>query len=155
MDNNAHSYAKLDALLDLLRSERLEADDVEACRDAMEQKTRENIAAQVDPYGHAWRPGKEGHPVLQNAMSAISIEAQGTTIEFSVSGPEAMHHVGSARGYHGGSGADYRDQANLAGAGLGGFRRPLIPFSKLPGQFKAILRKVLFERLGDRLKEAA
>jgi hypothetical protein len=155
MDNNAHSYAKLDALLDLLRSEKLESDDVKACVDALTDKTVENIAAQKDPYGHAWRPGKDGHPVLQNAMQAISIEAHGTTIEFAVSGPEALHHVGAAKGYRGGSGAGYKDQANLSGQALGGFRRPLIPFSKIPGEFKAILRKVLFGRLNSRLKEAA
>jgi hypothetical protein len=143
MDNNAHSYAKLDALLDLLRTEKLESEDVDACVDALIDKTASNIAEQVDPYGHAWRPGRDGQQVLQNAMKAISVEAHGTTIEFSVTGPEALHHVGSARGYRGGS------------KNLGGFRRPLIPFSKIPGEFKAILRKVLFARLGSRLKEAA
>jgi hypothetical protein len=155
MDSNAHSYAKLDALLEFLRSEKLEPGDAQACVAPLKSQTAANIAAQVDPYGHAWRPGKDGQPVLVNAMKAITIESSGTEITFSVTGPEALHHVGSAKGYHGGSGAGYKDQANLGGAMLGGFRRPLIPFLKIPGPFKQIIGKVLQRRLNDRLQKAA
>ena len=143
MDNNAHSYAKLDALLEFLRNEKLEPSDAEACIQPLKSQTAANIAAQVDPYGHAWQPGKDGQPVLQNAMGAIEITSSGTALEFSVSGPEALHHVGSARGYHGGS------------SKLGGYRRVLIPFSKIPGPFKAIIGKVLQWRINARLEQAA
>jgi hypothetical protein len=143
LDNNAHSYAKLDALLEFLRKEKLEPGDAQACVAPLKSQTAANIAAQVDPYEHAWRPGKEGQPVLVNAMEAITIESEGTTLKFAVTGPEALHHVGSAKGYHGGS------------AALGGFRRALIPFSKIPGPFKQIIGKVLRRRLNDRLEKAA
>jgi len=159
MDNNAASYAELDEFLENMRRvETIQPEDTVAVVDALRSKTASNIAAQLDPYGHPWRPTKDGRPALQNAMQSIKIEADGTSIKFEVEGVEWRHHVGSARGYHGGSGAGYTKaggEANLEMAGLGGFRRPLIPFSRIPGPFKAIIRTVLATRLGRVFRKAA
>jgi len=165
MDDNAAGYAALDDLLEKMRRvEDIEQSDTEACADALRAKTASNIAAQIDPYGHAWPPTKDGYPALVNAMNAIKIVAEKTTIKFSVDGPEARHHIGNARGYHGGS---YKQvgkhaqawQAAKVAAGVPmvntGYRRALIPFSQLPGPFKAIIRKVLIERFNRIFKEAA
>lgn len=135
MADNSAFYAKLDAFTDRLRQcESLDEDAAKECAAALHAKVRSNVAAQVDPYGHAWPPGKQGQPVLVNAANAVTSEANGTTITMAVTGPEAMHHVGSARGYHGGS------------AKLGGYRRPLIPWKSLPGPMKAVIREVLAKR---------
>jgi hypothetical protein len=144
VSSNASGFVALDAFCDKLRScATLDHDAAEEVAEALEAKTRSNIAEQRDPYGHLWRPSSDENPMLVNAMGAISIDAVGTKITFHVSGVEARHHVGSARGYHGGS------------AGLGGFRRSLIPFSKLPGPYKAIIREVLAKRFAQIFQEAA
>ena len=93
-----------------------------------------NVAAQVDPYGHPWRPSPDGLPLLTNAAAAVTSEASGTSIKLTLTGVEARHHFGSAKGYHGGS------------AKLGGFRRPIIPFKNLPGPFRAAARTALSRR---------
>jgi hypothetical protein len=150
MADNASSFARLDEFLDKMRaSASLDKDAAADVCVALRKATSANIRAQRDPYGHAWRLSLNTDSILEDAMSAISITSEGTKIRFEVTGPEAMHHVGSAKGYHGGSGAGYHDQANLAGERLGGYRRPLIPFSKIPGPFKTVIRDVLAKRFGE------
>lgn len=132
--DNAHAFAELDAHLDRLRR----LGDVckvaaPGVRDALEAKVQSNIAANVDPYGHAWFPSRLGK-VLVNAAKAVALRVRGTAIEFEVTGVEALHHVGSARGYHGGS------------AKLGGFRRQLIPFKGIPGPMKSEIGRVLMAK---------
>lgn len=134
MPDNAHAYAQLDSMLDRLkRVEGLGKEAAPDVRDALEAKVAENVAANVDPYGHAWFPSKQG-AVLKNAAAAVSVVAKEGQVKMTVTGPEVKHHVGSARGYHGGS------------AKLGGFRRALIPFKAIPGPFKAEIRRVLQEK---------
>lgn len=135
MADNASFYAKLDEFTDALRkSEQLDEDAAKEVADALHAKVASNCAAQIDVYGQPFEPGKGGQPVLVNAAKAVTSEAQGTTIKMTISGPEYLHHVGAARGYHGGSGK------------LGGFRRSIIPFKALPGPFKGVIREVLSKR---------
>jgi hypothetical protein len=132
MADNTAAFAALDAHLEKLR--RLEGLNEEAAKDvgkAFGEKVDRNVAAQVDPYGHAWPKSKTGEPVLQGAAEAVQVSAKGTEITLELTGAEVKHHVGSARGYHGGS------------KKLGGFRRPIIPWKGLPGPFKAVCREVL------------
>jgi hypothetical protein len=144
MANNASAYAALDRIADALRmSEHLDEDVAKDVRGELESTIAGNIAAQRDPYGHAWQPAKDDLPLLVNAAKAVSVTRSGTTIAMTVTGPEARHHIGNARGYHGGS------------AKLGGFRRTLIPFKSLPGPFIAVIRKVLQRRFALLFKEAA
>lgn len=130
-------FAALDAFLDKLRSlEDLNEDAAAEVAKAYKKKVRENVRAQVDPYGHPWEPGKSSAVVLEQADDAVSCVANGTTIEMTLTGVEVMHHVGSARGYRGGS------------SSLGGYRRAIIPWKSLPGPFKAVTREVLAKRFG-------
>jgi hypothetical protein len=127
------SRVQLDGLLDTLRR-REDLVDTHAAKDvanAFMGLVRENVAANQDPYGHAWHPPPDGQPVLVHAADKVECTVEGTSITMTVSGVERMHQVGSAKGYHGGSSAK------------GGFRRPIIPWSNLPGPFKAVARKVL------------
>jgi hypothetical protein len=144
MADNAQFYADLDGILDRLRAfEGLVKDAAPEVADALQAKVRENVANQVDPDGHPWPAPKDGSGrVLVNAAAAVTTKATGTTITQSVTGPEALHHTGEARGYRGGS------------ARLGGYRRPLIPWKNLPGPFKAVVRRVLMwraEQIGVRV----
>jgi hypothetical protein len=131
MADNAQGFAALDAMLDSLRRvESLGKDSASDVADALHAKVEANVAAQQDAYGHDWFPSKLG-AVLKNAAAAVSCVAKGDKVVMVVSGVEARHHVGSARGYRGGS------------AKLGGFRRSLIPFKSIPGPMKAVIREVL------------
>jgi len=132
---NSAAYQALDEWLDKLRaSGHLNEDSAQEIAVEFKKQATSNIAAQVDPYGHPLHASKDGMPVLINADGAITCSARGTEITMTVEGPEARHHIGNARGYHGGS------------SKLGGFRRPLIPFKTLPGPFKAVVRRVLTKR---------
>jgi hypothetical protein len=143
MPDNAAAFAKLDAYATFLRKlPELNHDAADEVAQEFQAKIESNVAAQVDPYGHPWRPGKDGEPVLVNAAKQVTTKASGTKITMTLDGVEVLHHVGRARGYRGGSGK------------LGGFRRSIIPFSKLPGPFLAIIRRVLSKRF-DKLKAAA
>jgi len=144
MPDNAAAFAALDAFTEKLR--RLESINEDAAKDVADgfkAKVEENVAAQVDPYGHAWQSSADGRAVLTHAAAAVQTRAVGTTITQTLTGVETRHHVGSARGYHGGS------------AKLGGFRRAIIPFSKLPGPFVAVIRDRLSKRFNMIFKGGA
>ena len=147
MADNSAGFEALDAQQEKLRQlgDINSAATPEVARE-FEGKVVSNVAAQLDPYGHPWHPSPDGLPLLVNAAQHVTSEARGTTVTMTVSGVENRHHVGSAKGYHGGSGAGYNKaggESNLSRKALGGFRRPIIPFSKLPGPFKDICRTVL------------
>ncbi len=133
-DNNAPAFAQLDAFLERLRSiPNLAKEAAPAVAEAYQDKIEENISREVDPYGQSWPPRVSGEgPLLVNAAQKISTRALESTIVTTLDDPIlVMHHVGSARGYRGGS------------ARLGGKRRPLIPWKGLPGPLKAVTREVL------------
>ena len=135
MADNSAGFNALDEELERLRA--LEHMNEDAAKDVavgFKSKVVSNVAAQLDPYGHPWHESKDGLPLLVNAAQAVTSEADGTKVVMTVSSIENRHHVGSAKGYRGGS------------SKLGGFRRPIIPFSKLPGPFKAVCREVLVKR---------
>jgi hypothetical protein len=143
MADNAAAFAKLDAQVAFLRKlPQINHDAAAEVAQEFQAKVENNVSSQVDPYGHPWRPSPDGLPLLVNAAKQVTMKAKGTEITMELTGVEVRHHVGSARGYHGGS------------SKKGGFRRPIIPFSKLPGPFLAIIRRVLSKRF-DKLKAAA
>ena len=130
--SNAAAFAELDGFLERLRSvPELPKKAAPEIAEKLDANIRSNIGTQNDIYGHAFVPSKDGYPVLVNAAEKVDTVVSGSRLSFRLEGVEAMHHVGSARGYRGGS------------ARLGGFRRSIIPFSKIPGPWKAILRTVL------------
>jgi hypothetical protein len=133
--SNAAAFAAMDRHLDFLRSlpnlARLAAPEVAAkCKELTDQ----HCAAGVDPYGQPWPASKDGRKVLRNAGAAVTLRAVGTVVYFTLSGVEVMHHIGNARGYHGGS------------KKLGGFRRTIIPFRGFPQPFRAVTKGALEER---------
>jgi hypothetical protein len=120
------------ALERLRRIEGLAEEGAPEVARATTQEVHQNIRAQRDPWHKPWKPGKEGRPVLVNAAAHVKVIADGTVILATVDGVESLHHIGKARGYHGGSGA------------LGGFRRNLMPTGGIvPGP----LRTVTYEAL--------
>lgn len=56
------------------------------------------IAAGTTPNGEQWKPTKEGARPLQNAANALHVAAVGSTVYVLLTGPEARHHLGRARG---------------------------------------------------------
>jgi hypothetical protein len=137
MDKNASAYVALHEHMQHLRDVvDINEDVAKDVSKRFEKRIAANIASQRDPYGHLWQPSKLGQ-VLVDAMKSIAFKVSGTTIEIVVSGVEALHHIGAARGYRGGS------------AKLGGFRRALIPFSKLPGPFKDDILDALQKRWNE------
>jgi hypothetical protein len=132
MSNNAAAYEMMDRMLNKLRSiPGLAKESAPDIAKALKVEISKNISAQQDPYGHKWREGEDGGPVLKGALKAVDVRAVGSVIIIDLTGPEVMHHLGSAKGYKGGSSKQ------------GGFRRPIIPFTKLPGPMRQVTGKVL------------
>jgi|WetSurMetagenome_2_1015567.scaffolds.fasta_scaffold589661_2 hypothetical protein len=130
--SNASAFAALDGFLERLRSvPDLPKKAAPEVAEKLDANIASNVASQNDIYGHPFRPSQDGYPVLIHAAEKVQTTVNGSRLKFRLDGVEAMHQVGSARGYRGGS------------ARLGGFRRPVIPFAKIPGPWKAILRTVL------------
>jgi len=65
---------------------------------AIENELRRTIAAGTAPDGTPWKPTQEGETPLRNAAAAMGVAAVGPTIYVRLTGPEARHHIGSARG---------------------------------------------------------
>lgn len=66
---------------------------------AIDASLRANIAAGTDPDGNAWQPTKTGQQPLRNAGRALTVTTLGTRIIARLTGPEALHHLGKARGH--------------------------------------------------------
>lgn len=67
-----------------------------ACADALRQDIARSVAAGQSPEGEAWAPRKaDGGRPLVNAMAAVSVIAQGTVIEATITDrPHNVHHYG-------------------------------------------------------------
>jgi len=90
--------------------------------DAVERELQQTIAAGTDAYGKPWPPTKEGGRPLQHAAAALTVVAVGTTVITQVSGPEARHHLGRARG---------------------GLAREIIPTAEIPPSMNRAIKDVL------------
>lgn len=131
---NAAAFESLDRWQEFLqRLPHLAEEAAPLIADEFRKQTAENIAAGRNPYGDSWRPKKDGGRPLVKAMKAITVKVMGTVILIVLEGVEAMHHIGNARGYHGGSGKQ------------GGFRRTIIPTGAIPGPFRGRIRVALSE----------
>ncbi len=125
MANNATGFAALDAHIARLRS--LPGIAGRAAPDVAEsllEVASEDIAAGKSPDGSQLQPTKEGAQPLRNAASALHVGAIGSTIIMRLTGPEARHHRGIARG---------------------GVIRQLIPTTKIPAQYAKAITEVLDE----------
>ncbi len=59
---------------------------------------KENIAAQRGPDGVPWPATQDGKPALVNAGAALTAQAVGGIVLVTLTGPEARHHLGIAKG---------------------------------------------------------
>jgi hypothetical protein len=106
---------------------------------AIKKEIASNVAKQTDPWHRGWKPGLQGAPILTHAAAHVRVDSTGTVVQITLEGIEARHHIGTARGYHGGSGK------------LGGFRRNIIPpGGAIPGPMRIVIADELkknFEKI--------
>ena len=98
------SIAQLRLLNDRLRSlVGIEESIAPKVMDAVKEAIGKNTAAQQNPDGSSWPPTKSGRPALVNAAKnltyKISVGPDATIILVILGVPEALHHVGNAKGY--------------------------------------------------------
>jgi len=65
---------------------------------AIERETDDQIARGVDPDGKPWPLTKDDSRPLANAAKAVSVRAVNGAVVMTVTGPEALHNEGKARG---------------------------------------------------------
>jgi hypothetical protein len=92
---------------------------------AVRDNVREQISKGTDPNGNPWKPTQQGERPLKNAANALYVANIGTTILARLTGPEARHHWGRARG---------------------GIKRQVLPTNGIPSSMaKAITEVVVTE----------
>lgn len=125
------SRAELDAMIAKLRDvPKLVEEALPEVADEIKEEIGKNIVAQRGPDGVPWTAPKdpETKTVLQNALKAVTSKAIGRVITVMITGPEARHHLGIAKGR---------------------IKREIIPTKKLPHTFVNAIERVV----GRRLKE--
>ena len=95
--------------------------------EAVKVELERTIAAGTTPDGKPWERTEDGRQPLQHAASALRVAAVGTTIYVRLTGPEARHHLGRARG---------------------GKVRQVIPTTEIPARMGDEVRKVLVKHFG-------
>jgi hypothetical protein len=131
--SRSSGYAELDAMIATVRAiPRLTVTAAPDVALAVRDELARTIAAGTTPSGVAWRPRKDdGGPVLKNAAAAIHVGAVGSTIYVRLTGPEARHHLGSARG---------------------GTMRQVIPVGVVPAAMGEAVRRVLVRHFDELVK---
>ena len=95
---------------------------------AVRDELSATVASGTTPEGEAWPMRKKGGRALQNAMSAVHVGAVGMLIVVRLTGVEARHHRGLAKG---------------------GVDRPIIPTGALPAAWGRAFKRVFDERFGE------
>lgn len=122
----ADGHAALDAQIRRLRElENLVPDAAPAVANTLDKEIRHQIARGVGPDGQRWKPTKKGERPLQNAAKALTVRPVGNVVLATLEGPEALHHLGRARG---------------------GVRREILPTGKIPEPMTKAITKVIEER---------
>ncbi len=98
--------------------------------EAVRSEIEKTIAAGTTADGQAWQPTQKGKTPLRNASKALRVAAVGSSIVVKISGPEARHHLGRAKG---------------------GIQRPIIPNEGIPAPVSSAIKRVLSERFSDAL----
>jgi hypothetical protein len=81
-----------------------------------------NIANGQGPDGKPWKPTKKGEKPLRGAAAAVSARADGSRVVLTLTGPEALHHLGWARG---------------------GVVRQILPYRNLPAPFLLAIKRAV------------
>lgn len=130
MADNASGFAALDAQIARLRA--LGAGFVRKAApfvaEEAEAATRVQLAAGRSPSGKAWQPTQAGKRALPNAGRTLTVRAVGSVILWKVTGPEALHNDGRARGH---------------------VTRRLLPTGRLSAPVVAAIKRVLGERFSE------
>jgi hypothetical protein len=128
---NAAGLAQLDDMIARLRSLGGSLDDLaEDVADEVRAELERTIAAGTTPEGVAWQTTRSGKRPLEHAQQALHVAAVGRTIYVRLTGPEAMHHLGSARG---------------------GIERRVIPVKDIPPAMADRIRAVVERRVFSQL----
>jgi hypothetical protein len=71
----------------------------EIAADELQKDIEENIELGLSPDGTPWQKTKAGEQPLQNAAKALTVSVVGNTVVATLRGPEALHHLGAAKGH--------------------------------------------------------
>jgi hypothetical protein len=100
MSDNADALAALDAVIEAARNLQHAPEALaKAIAPELRKEIEGNIAAGRDPEGNAWPKTKAGEKPLKNAAKALAVRTSGATVIAEITGPEALHHLGLARGH--------------------------------------------------------
>ncbi len=130
MAGNASAHAALQSMIDRLRKvQKIDTTAAPAVAEAVADDARRTIGAGIGPDGTPWAPLKAtGGRALVNAAEALTVKAIGSLVLMQLSGPEARHHRGFARG---------------------GVARQIIPTRGIPDPMIRAIRKVLAVQFRD------
>lgn len=132
---NASGFAALDAMIGRLRAVRgLARAAAPAIAEELERELAANIDAGVGPDGESLKPTAKGDRPLKHAVRALSVKAVGTVILARLTGPEAKHHLGIARGH---------------------IARRILPTRKIPSPVTASIGRILSAKFMDIMKGGA
>lgn len=84
------------------------------------------IAAGTDSNGTQWQLTKDGKQPLRNAAKALRVSSQGSVVTAQLTGPEALHHLGKAKGH---------------------VRRQILPSKRLPKKLIEAIKAVVAKRM--------
>jgi hypothetical protein len=102
-----------------------------AVADAVETVIRKQIKQGRSAEGETWQKTKEGGRPLQRAEKALAVVAVGQTVFARLTGPEARHNSGTARG---------------------GVVRPILPVEGLPRDMVEAIRDAVVAEFKDRVQ---
>jgi len=123
----ADGYTVLQQMIDHLREVGRSIEDTAAdIAPALQGEIESSIAAACAPDGTPWQPTLRGTAPLRNAGEVLGVAAIGTKVIARVTGVEARHHHGTARG---------------------GIARPILPGSDLPPQIIELITAAYYQRM--------
>jgi hypothetical protein len=100
---------------------------------ACERVTRNSIAAGTDPDGRPWAPRKkDGAKPLTHADKALTVGSTGALVILTLRGPEALHHLGRAKG---------------------GTKRAIIPTDDIPQPMAAAIEDALTRAFAEAMSK--
>ena len=98
--SNDNAFRELEAMIDAAHElELLPQEVAKEAAPSIRQALEATILAGTAPDGTPWQPTQKGERPLKNAYKALDVRVSGTAVIAEVTGIEAMHHLGLARGH--------------------------------------------------------
>jgi len=127
-----NGHRELDAMIAQIKSiGELAHGSAPAVAEAVETVLRKQVKAGRSAEGAPWQKTQEGAQPLVNAAKALAVVAVGNTVFARLKGPEARHHLGTARG---------------------GVVRSILPVDGLPKPLADAIRGAVVETFKDRFQ---